>query len=158
MQGYFTTHSVRFNPPKDKDYVSQTDPVPSDIDVAGLHPRRTGTERVIVSCKSWQGGFAALPHPRPVARRGEESQACQGTAVPRAVDARLQGDASEWSDDPTIRECLDGNPFRFLTLQGMWGVVLRTVTTTPAASEMGSLGWLSTLPPDWPVARPAGNG
>ena len=60
MQGYFTTHNVRFNPPKDQYYISQTDSVPSDIDVVGLHPRRTGTERVmVVSCKSWQSGFAA---------------------------------------------------------------------------------------------------
>ena len=60
MQGYFTTHNVRFHPPRDQQWVSQTDSVPSDIDVVGLHPRRTGAERVmVVSCKSWQSGFAA---------------------------------------------------------------------------------------------------
>ncbi len=60
MQGYFTTHNVRFNPPKDEHYVTRDDSVPSDIDVVGLHHRRTGVDRVmIVSCKSWQSGFAA---------------------------------------------------------------------------------------------------
>ena len=32
MQGYFTTHNVRFNPPRDRHYVFQTDSVPSDIE------------------------------------------------------------------------------------------------------------------------------
>ena len=48
MQGYFTTHNVRFDPPKDEHYVSKDDSVPSDIDVVGLHPRRTGVDRVLV--------------------------------------------------------------------------------------------------------------
>ena len=40
--------------------MSQTGSVSSDIDVVGLHPQLTGTDRVMaVSCKSWQGGFAA---------------------------------------------------------------------------------------------------
>jgi hypothetical protein len=60
MQGYFTTHNVRFNPPKDEHYVAKDDSVPSDIDVVGLHPKLTGPDRVmVVSCKSWQSGFAA---------------------------------------------------------------------------------------------------
>jgi len=90
MQGYFTTHNVRFNPPRDQDYVSRTDSVPSDIDVVGLHPRRTGTERVMaVSCKSWQSGFAAGHILAPAARRGEEPQAREGAAVPGALDAEV---------------------------------------------------------------------
>ena len=44
MQGYFTTHNVRFNPPKDEYYVTRDDSVPSDIDVVGLHPGRTGAD------------------------------------------------------------------------------------------------------------------
>jgi hypothetical protein len=60
MQGYFTTHNVRLNPPKDEYYVTRDDSVSSDIDVVGLHPRRTGADRVmVVSCKSWQSGYAA---------------------------------------------------------------------------------------------------
>ena len=72
---------------------------------------------------------------------------------------RLQGDASAWHDDPTIRECLRGNPFRFLTLQDMWGAVLSSVTTTPAASEMGRLAQLlkaAGLTAPTPIAQPSG--
>lgn len=59
FKGYFTTHNVRFKPdPDHPDYVADLDRVPSDVDVVGLHPTRTGTERVlVVTCKSWQTGF-----------------------------------------------------------------------------------------------------
>jgi hypothetical protein len=107
----------------------------------------------------------AVPWPR-AARRGEEPQACEGVAVPGALDAEVgarvpgedRGDhrgarvhvlpcrhpaagrrlCVGWC--PAIGECLGGNPFRFLTLEDMWGVVLRTVTTTPAASRDGTPG------------------
>ena len=42
LQGYFTTHNIRFNPPKDLDYVTRNDAVASDIDVVGLHPTTRG--------------------------------------------------------------------------------------------------------------------
>jgi hypothetical protein len=56
-QGYFTTQSVRLNPPQDQHFIARTDSVPSNIDVVGLHPKLAGTSRT-VSRKSWQGGFA----------------------------------------------------------------------------------------------------
>lgn len=61
FSGYFTTHNVGFRPRKDHpDYVSKQDSVHSDVDVVGLHPRKTGVEHVVVvSCKAWQGGFDA---------------------------------------------------------------------------------------------------
>lgn len=69
MQGYFTTHNVRFNPPRDQYYVSQTDSVPSDIDVVGLHPRLTGTERVIRRLVQVVAErLCRRSHPRPAAR------------------------------------------------------------------------------------------
>lgn len=186
MQGYFTAHNVRFNPPKDEHYVSQTDSVPSDIDVVGFHPLRTGPERVmVVSCKSWQSGFAAnhiLAQLRGEAKNPKRERKLQFRELwmPRwahgfrdKIEAitgereftyclavtRLQGDASAWNDDPTIRECLGGNPLRFLTLQDMWGAVLSSVTTTPAASEMGRLAQLlkaAGLTAPKPVAQPSG--
>jgi hypothetical protein len=72
---------------------------------------------------------------------------------------RLRGDGSAWAADATIRECLGGNPLRFLTLEEMWAVVLKTVTTTPAASEMGRLAQLlkaAGLTAPTPVAEPSG--
>ena len=186
MRGYFTTHNVRFNPPKDEHYVTKDESVPSDIDVVGLHPRRAGADRVmVVSCKSWQSGFAAA---RILAQlRGEAKNPKRRTELhfrelwmPRWAQGfrqkieeitgeraftyclavtRLRGDASAWIEDATIRECLGGNPLRFLTLQEMWGAVLRAVTTTPAPSEMGRLAQLlkaAGLTAPLQIAQPSG--
>lgn len=59
FKGYFTTHNVRFKPRSDHpEWEGDQDRVSSDVDVVGLHPRRSDTERVIVvTCKSWQTGF-----------------------------------------------------------------------------------------------------
>lgn len=59
LQGYFTLANVKYKPsPDDGGYDSQQDSVPSDIDVIGFHPGKSGPERVVVvSCKSWQDGF-----------------------------------------------------------------------------------------------------
>lgn len=59
FSGYFTIHNVRFKPSdKHPKYDGNLDRVPSDVDVVGFHPRKTGTDQVIVvSCKSWQGGL-----------------------------------------------------------------------------------------------------
>jgi hypothetical protein len=90
MQGYFTTHNVRFTPPKDQHYVPQVESVPSDIDVVGLHPLHTGASRVmVVSCKSWQSGFAA---PQILAQlRGEAKNPKRPRELqfPGAVDAAV---------------------------------------------------------------------
>jgi hypothetical protein len=169
MQGYFTTHNVRFNPPKDQDYVTRDESVPSDVDVVGLHPLRAGADRVmVVSCKSWQSGFdaarilAQLRGEAPNPKRRRELQ-FRELWMPRWAQGfrqkieeitgervftyclavtKLRGDGGPWKSDATIRECLGGNSLRFLTLEEMWGVVLGTVMTTPASSEMGRLAQL----------------
>lgn len=169
MQGYLTTHNVRFNPPKGPDYVAQDDSVPSDVDVVGLHPRRTGTNRVmVVSCKSWQTGLDATrvlaqlrgeaPNPKrprelqfrelwlPKWSRGFrlriEELTGETTFTYCLAVTRVKGDRDAWMDDARIRENLGGNPFRFLPLEEMWGEVLNKVTTTPASSEVGRLAQL----------------
>jgi len=123
---------------------------------------------MVVSCKSWQSGFAAtrilaqlrgeaknpnrraelqfreLWMPRWAAgfrRKIEEITGEKAFTYCLAV-TRLRGDASAWTTDATISQCLGGNPFRFLTLEQMWGTVLHAVTTTPAPSEMGRLAQL----------------
>ncbi len=45
--------------PDHPEYRAAEDSVPSDVDVVGYHPIKPGIERVVVSCKSWQGGFDA---------------------------------------------------------------------------------------------------
>lgn len=58
-QGYFTRANLKFKPSKNhKEYNSKKDSVPSDIDVIGIHPTKSGADAVlVVGCKSWQGGF-----------------------------------------------------------------------------------------------------
>jgi hypothetical protein len=170
LQGYFTTHNVRFKPPvSHPEYVSQADSVASDIDVVGLHPHRTGPERVlVVSCKSWQSGFNAtrilgqlrgevpdLKRPVRFAYRElwlekwalgfrnkiEELAGTTEFTYCLAV-TKLIGDSAAWASDSTIQKNLAGNPLRFLTMEEMWQTVLNHVTTTPAASEVGRLAQL----------------
>jgi hypothetical protein len=80
----------------------------------------------------WAAAFVA-----EIERRAGTDQFTYYLAVTRVV-----GDTGAWETDPTIRENLPGNPFRFLTLETMWWSVLRTVTLTPASSEMGRLAQL----------------
>jgi hypothetical protein len=50
-RGYFTQHNIPYRPNTFK----QT---PSDIDVMGVHPTKTGIDKVaVISCKSWQSGM-----------------------------------------------------------------------------------------------------
>jgi restriction endonuclease len=61
FEGYFTIHNVRLRPrPDHPEYRATDDSVPSDVDIVGYHPGVRGRSRVVVvSCKSWQGGFDA---------------------------------------------------------------------------------------------------
>lgn len=185
-QGYFTTHNVRFNPAKDHpEYLSRNDSVSSDVDVVGFHPRRRGADRVLaVSCKSWQVGFDATrilaqlrgltadaKRPRELQfrelwipkwsqgfRRRIEELTGQSEFTYCLAVTRVKGDTAAWATDPTVRENLAGNPFRFLPLDAMWSEVLAAVTTTPAASELGRLAQLlkaAGLTAAQPIAPPA---
>lgn len=186
FEGYFTTHNVRFKPAKDDhDFVSKMDSVPSDVDVVGYHPRRSGVDRVaVVSCKAWQVGFDATSilaqlkgtvknpkRPRELQFRelwipkwskafvaAIEDLTSQNEFTYYLAVTRLKGDGAGWAVDPTIRQNLRGNPFRFLTLETMWSKVLSEVTTTPASSEMGRLAQIlkaAGLTAPEPVVSPA---
>lgn len=53
--GYFTQHNVKYKPKEKGPAFS----VHSDIDIIGVHPKKSGVEKVVVvSCKSWQGGMS----------------------------------------------------------------------------------------------------
>ena len=59
--GYFTAHSVRFRPSVNHPlFVPQQDSVYSDVEIVAVHPKKRGTDRVlVVSCKAWQAGFGS---------------------------------------------------------------------------------------------------
>ncbi len=58
--GFFVKHNIRFRPNKSHaTYESKRDSVHSDIDILAVATTREGDDRVhVVTCKSWQGGFA----------------------------------------------------------------------------------------------------
>jgi hypothetical protein len=186
FDGYFTTHNVRFRPrPDHPDYVVADDSVPSDVDVVGYNPNKSGRERVVVvSCKSWQGGFDATA--RLAELRGEKKNPKRATWrhfrevwVPKWSEAfrdailkltgqrdfdyrvavtRLKGD-SDWAKDPTIAANMAGCSVGFLALEKMWAAMLAELTTTPAPSEIGRLAQLlkaAGLTGPMEVAEPSG--
>jgi hypothetical protein len=187
FEGYFTIHNLRFRPGREHtEYRAADDSVPSDVDVVGYHPGLDGRGRVVVvSCKSWQGGFDATA--KLAELRGEKKNPKRATWrhfrelwIPKWSEAfrdairqrtgqadfdyriavtRLKGDAAAWNEDPTIAANLHGCSVGFLTLEQMWGSMLERLTTTPAPSEIGRLAQLlkaAGLTADTMVAEPAG--
>jgi hypothetical protein len=185
--GYFTIHNVRFRPPEDHpEYHPADDSVRSDVDVVGYHPRRRGRSRVVVvSCKSWPGGFdatARLAELRGLKknRKRETWRYFRELWIPKWSDGfrraildltgqpnfdyriavtRLKGDAAAWGNDPTIMENLPSCSVGFLTLEEMWAKMLAELTKTPAPSEMGRLAQLlkaAGLTAPKVVAEPSG--
>jgi hypothetical protein len=63
-------------------------------------------------------------------------------AAKNAVVNHVRGDTDAGGNDTTIRQDLRGNPIKFLPLATMWAEVVKTVTTTPAGSELGRLAQL----------------
>lgn len=167
LQGYFTRHNVKFSPRKDHpDFQKQADSVASDIDVVGFNPLREGADRVmVVSCKSWQGGFDTAKWSRDVATdtifAGRESwkffrelvspkwseafcttvQGLTGSTSFTYVTAvtHLKGERAPWEQHSELRRAIGGNPIRLLTLEKMFTDIQDLTTTTPAASEIGRL-------------------
>jgi hypothetical protein len=185
FRGYFTTHNVSFRPRADHpEYVRQDDSVPSDVDVVGFHPSKTGPGRVVVvSCKAWQAGFDASAKLAELRRekanpKRETWRHFREVWVPKWSEAfrttieqltgqrdfdyriavtRLRGDADGWEHDETISTNLAGCSIGFLTLEEMWSAMLAELTRRPAASEIGRLAQLlkaAGLTAQSPVAAP----
>lgn len=168
-RGYFTRHNVRYGPPSVQGTRSQSQ---SDLDVIGYAPRpAAGASRVmVVSCKSWQGGFNTQKEltalEKDARRHGVKARWAfrelwfkdWSTALHSLVTqltgesifdyriavTRLSGTATDaaWAANPTIQENLQGCSFGFLRLEKMWNELLSSLTTTPPASEIGRLAQL----------------
>lgn len=165
--GYFVRHNVKFLPRRDHpDFISNQDSNHSDIDVIGYHPTRTGTERVIVvSCKSWQGGFDASAEIRNIDQqkvvRGREAwksfrelvvpkwseaflsavQAATGQSEFTYVTAvtKLVGSKSPWETNQKFVQSLGGNPIRIIDLREMLNFISPSLSTTLAGTEVGRM-------------------
>ena len=130
FQGYFTSHNAGFRPhPDHPAYEAAQDSVRSDVDVIGVHPLKTGVDRVIVvSCKAWQAGFDAtaklaelreekrnpkratwrqfrelwIPKWSEAFREAIFERTGQRDFAYRIAVTRLRGDSSAWERDATI--------------------------------------------------------
>ena len=140
---------------------------------------------VVVSCKSWQGGFDAtaklaelrgdkrnpkretwrhfrelwVPKWSEAFREAIHERTGQADFEYRIAVTRLKGNTNAWLADPTIAANLAGCSVGFLTLQGMWATMLDRLTTTPAPSQIGRLAQLlmaAGLTAKQVVASPSG--
>jgi hypothetical protein len=164
-QGYFVQHNIKFRPDSEHDdFVRNQDSNHSDIDVLGFHPLRNGSERVVVvSCKSWQGGFnpkaevSAIINKKKVSGR-ERWKSFRELVVPKWSSAflaavekstgtreftyitavtRLDGDRAPWEQNPEFRAALAGNPIQILELSDMLARVVPQLSTTVANTSIG---------------------
>jgi hypothetical protein len=164
-EGYFVQHNIKFKPdPSHPDYIRDQDSNHSDIDVIGFHPLRTGAERVVVvSCKSWQGGFYpkaeldAIVNKKVISGR-ERWRAFRELCVPKWSAAfvgavarytgqseftyitavtRLEGSKHTWENNEQFRNAIGGNPIRILELSEMLAAVVPKLNTTIANTSIG---------------------
>lgn len=163
--GYFTRHNIPFKPDSNHpEYVTNKDSVHSDVDVIGIHPMKDGVDRIrVVSCKSWQQGFDAIRLLRELNEGRDTWKAFRELWVPKWSEAfirtvenltgsreftyhiavtRLNSDGQSWEIDSHISQSLEGNPFRFLTLETMWKTIVAETKTNLASSEIGRLAQL----------------
>lgn len=165
--GYFVQHNIKFRPRKDHpDFVKNEDSNHSDIDVIGYHPTKVGSEKVmVVSCKSWQGGFNPGSEIRSIeankTKRGRDAWKAYrelvnpkwSEAFRRAVEdatgstsftyvtacAKVIGDKSVWEKHRPFRDALGGNSVKVITFREMVEEILSKLTTTLAATEVGRM-------------------
>ena len=166
-RGYFIQHNIKFRPRKNHpDFIKNQDSNHSDIDVVGYHPMKSGSEKVlVVSCKSWQGGFSPASQLDAIKsnkiRGGREAwKAFRELTSPKWAEAfveaikamtgeskftyvtavtRLRGDKSAWEQHEPFQKNLGGNPVKILTFAKMVSEIQNQLTTTLAATEVGRL-------------------
>ena len=164
-EGYFTRHNIKFRPRNDHpDFDSKKDSNHSDIDVIGIHPKKTGPDRVwVASCKSWQSGFNVRAKLEELAenktRSGRKAwqffrelmkpkwseafiDAVESVAGTREFTYVLAvtviiGDRRSWEGHRPFIEAMGGNPIRMIELSEMLDSIKTQSTTTVASSDIG---------------------
>lgn len=163
-RGYFTQHNVKYKP--DKKGVKYA--VHSDVDVVGIHPRKSGKKRVVVvSCKSWQGGLniekdleilEKKPNKRIAGREHwkrfrEVADKIWAEALKKKVYkltgqkefefylvvTKYKGDKQEWENFPQFKQNLSGCKIKLIDMKTMVLDTYRSLNTTPGHSELGRL-------------------
>ena len=166
-EGYFVQHNIKFRPSEDHvDYVKQSDSNHSDVDVLGIHPLRSGDDRVVaVSCKSWQSGFNPAAELEAIAKNKivsgrerwkpfrelvsskwseafldkiEETTGTRRFTYITAV-TKINGDKALWEQNAAFRRALGGNPIQVLDMRTLVATVLPKLTTTVANTSIGRM-------------------
>ena len=166
-QGYFTTHNIKFKPdPRHKDYVSNQDSVPSDIDILAVHPNKRGADKVVaVTCKSWQTGinpsalinaietdaklggriawksFRELKEPKWSAaycQKIEEMTGSKKFTYWTAV-TKVIGDPSVWENHKAFQAKLNDNKIAVKTVRQLLDEMHPLIGTTVEPSQVGRL-------------------
>ena len=160
-KGYFARHNIKFRPDKNHpEFNARLDSNHSDIDIIGFNPNFRGRQKVmVVSCKSWQGGFNPdyiirnIEAPRIWKRFRELTSPKWSEAFLKAVQdatgtrkftyvtavTRVIGEKSSWETHTPFREALSGNPNKILTFREMVAEIQDELTTTLAATEIGRM-------------------
>ena len=166
-EGYFVRHNVKYKPRADHpDFELNRDSNHSDIDVIGYNPRKTGADQVIVvSCKSWQGGFNPVNQLRNISEKrivsGRDAwKGFRELVIPKwskaFIDAvedstglreftyvlavtKVVGDKSVWESNPEFKNALEGNPIKIIDLRQMLVTIVPTLGTTLAGTEVGRM-------------------
>jgi hypothetical protein len=167
-KGYFTLTNIKYRPePTDPDWNGKQDGVHSDIDVIGYNPRKHSPHKVItVSCKSWQEGFWASFELDAIAEKKEISgrqrwKTYRELASPKwgrafrkkTVELTRQTKFEHWivctkfGDPDCESDWINNKDFgnnltpylRIVSLRDIFSETLKSMTTTPANSELGRL-------------------
>lgn len=167
-KGYFTLTNIKYRPePTDPDWNGKQDGVRSDIDVIGYNPRKRSPHKVIaVSCKSWQEGFWASFELDAIEKKKEISgrqrwKTYRELASPKwgrafrkkIVELTRQTKFEHWivctkfGDPDCESDWINNKDFgknltpylRIVSLRDIFSETLKSMTTTPANSELGRL-------------------
>ncbi len=159
-QGYFTQHNVKYRP--------NNTGVHSDIDIIGVHPKKSGIEKVIVvSCKSWQVGldinvylrlFKEAPDTivggKKITKTFRElMEENWAKALKKKVYEltgekkfkfylaviKYRGSKKDWENFSIFKENLPSCEINLIDMKSMVFEIQKFLTTTPANSELSRL-------------------
>jgi hypothetical protein len=164
-RGYFVQRNIKYRPDKaDLEYDSKKDSVSSDIDVLAFNPREKGSRRILAfSIKSYQSGFDFKGVIEKINSNGiingrearlsyrelcipKWTKAFLNTIERRTGEARFtyvlavtlaKGDEKLWTGCQRFRDAMNRNPLEVLTLKTMVEEIEPSLTTTPAATDIG---------------------
>jgi hypothetical protein len=164
-RGYFVQRNIKYRPDKaNLDYDPKKDSVSSDIDVLAFNPCKKGSKRVLAfNIKSYQSGFEFKSVIEQINSNGRINgrEAClsyRELCIPKwtraflnAIEQRTgeadftyvlavtlaKGNEKLWTGCQRFRDAMNGNPLEVLTLKAMVEEIEPSLTTTPAATDIG---------------------